>query len=775
MRKTLLVLFAFTFFETIIAQEKNTLRLWYRQPAANWLEALPVGNGRMGAMVFGDPQHETIQINEESLWAGNAINDNNPSSFSSLRAIQQLLLENKNEEAYTLATKNMVAIPRSVRSYQTFMNLKIDFGDGNVKAYNRELDLIRGIATASYSVNGSSINQEVFCSSVDNLLVVRIHTTTPGGINCTLSLDRRQDASVKVKNNVMILSGQISDTADDRRGPGGLHMKFAGAALVNNVGGRVNTADNMLSVIRANEVVIYINAVTNYDAASMNLDASKQVEHACMKPLLHTLNYINIWKNHIADHSKKMKTVSLVLEEGAFDTLPTDERIRGIKNGRMDQGLMVVYFQYGRYLLLGSSRKPGILPANLQGIWCKDYEAPWQSDFHTNINLQMNYWPAEATGLPETVDPLILFLERIRKNGRVTASAMYGAKGWAMHHNTSAFGQTGLHDAIEYGTYPLAGAWMCLHLWEHYLYTQDKKFLAEKAFPIMQESAQFILDFLIKDKNGYLVTAPSYSPENSFLHPVTGIATQITYASTMDIQIIHELFNSCIAASNILKKEKNFTDKLKQTLSQLPPVRINSFGGIQEWIEDYKEAEPGHRHISQLFGLHPGTQINEQTPELFAAARKTIEHRLANGGGHTGWSRAWIINFFARLKDGDKALENIQALLAKSTLPNLFDDHPPFQIDGNFGGCAGMAEMLMQSQNGYIELLPALPTAWKNGAVKGLRARGGFIVDISWKDGKLSSTTFTSLAGQPLEFVYQGKHDKHLLKEGASFTFQAGK
>jgi alpha-L-fucosidase 2 len=362
-------------------------------------------------------------------------------------------------------------------------------------------------------------------------------------------------------------------------------------------------------------------------------------------------------------------------------------------------------------------------------------------------------------------------MDRIRKNGAITASSMYGAKGWTMHHTTSAFGQTALHDAIEYGTYPLAGAWMCLHLWEHYQFTQDKKFLSEKAYPIMKGSAEFILDFLFKDKNGLFVTAPSYSPENSFIHPVTGKPTQITYSSTMDIQIITELFNALITASKELNTDQAFAASLQLTLRQLPPVRINSYGGIQEWIEDYKEAEPGHRHISHLFGLHPGTQVHEKTPALFEAAKKTLTHRLANGGGHTGWSRAWIINFYARLKDGDKAFEHINALLAKSTLSNLFDDHPPFQIDGNFGGTAGIAEMLLQSHLGTIELLPALPAAWKTGEVKGLRARGGFIVDMKWQDSKLVTATFTSLQGKQLNFTYKGKSEKKELNKAEVFVY----
>lgn len=768
--KKLCLLFLIAFSITNAAGQSKELKLWYRKAATNWHEALPVGNGRMGAMVFGDPQHETIQINEESLWAGRPFNDNNPASLASLPRIQQLLLENKNEEAYALATKNMVSIPRTVRSYQTFMDLTIDYAKGSVTNYKRELDLISGIATSTFTLNGANISQQVFASVPNNLLVVQIKSSIPGGLHCSFQLSRKQDASVSVNKNVILLKGQISDKENERQGPGGLNMKFAGAAMVKNSGGKLSANGNTISVESASEVVVFINAQTTYDPEKMNFNNQRDVQKLCLEPFRKALPINDMLKNQTT-HASKMNRVSFHVEATDYNHLPTDERLAAVKKGTIDQGLIELYFQYGRYLLLGSSQKPGMLPANLQGIWCKDFDAPWQSDFHTNINLQMNYWLADVTGLPETMQPLIHFMERIRQNGAVTASSMYGAKGWTMHHTTSAFGQTALHDAIEYGTYPLAGAWMCLHLWEHYQFTQDKKFLTEKAYPLMKGSAAFILGFLIKDKNGLLITAPSYSPENSFIHPVTGKPTQITYAATMDIQIITELFKAIITASKELNIDKAFAARLQQTLDQLPPVRINSYGGIQEWIEDYKEAEPGHRHISHLFGLHPGTQVHEKTPASFEAAKKTLEHRLANGGGHTGWSRAWIINFYARLKDGDKAFEHINALLSKSTLTNLFDDHPPFQIDGNFGGTAGIAEMLLQSHLETIELLPAMPAAWKTGEVKGLRARGGFIVDMKWQDSKLVTATFTSLQGKQLNFIYKGKSEQRELKIGEVFVY----
>ena len=775
-RKERLILaatFLFLLFQGMAQQGEH--KIWFRQPAADWNEALPVGNGRLGAMVFGDPRHETIQINEESLWAGEPKNDNNPLSLKFLDSVRALLFSNKNEEAADLANRTMLATPPTLRSYQSFMNLNIHYpAEGTIQDYRRELDLTSGISTTTFTNGSNSLKQEVFVSVPANVMVIRI-TAVQGVINCELQLGRQQDAVVTVKNNRLVLEGQVRDTANERNGAGGNHTRFYGVVEVRNEGGQLSAAKNGMQLINVKAVTLLINGTTDYDGDKLAINPAINIKANCEKTLQLALkqSYTSLKQNHVKQHSTQMNRVSFVLNNSDNSGQPTDERIRAAKDGAFDAGLVALYFQFGRYLLLGSSQSPGILPANLQGIWSKDMKAPWESDFHTNINLQMNYWPAEVCNISETTLPLIHFLDKIRPNGRITAKQMYGAGGWTMHHNTTAFGETALHDAVQYGTLPLGAAWMCLHLWEHYLFTQDKNYLRQTAFPIMKESAEFVKEFLVKGPGGYLASAPSYSPENAFIHPVTGKPTQITYSSTMDIEIVTELFKTCMAASDSLNLYPEFKNSLATLLKQLPPVRVNSYGGIQEWIEDYKEAEPGHRHISQLYGLHPASQISPSTPELFEACKKTIEHRLANGGGHTGWSRAWIINFYARLKDGEKAGENVQALLAKSTLPNLFDTHPPFQIDGNFGGTAGIAEMLLQSQDGCIELLPALPASWKNGSIAGIRARGGFELSITWKDGELKSYTVKSIAGTSYKIKYKGQLSEiKKIKKGATISVE---
>ncbi len=743
-------------------KSKYNLKLFYNQPADKWIEALPIGNGRLGAMIFGGISKERIQLNEESLWAGERINNNNPKASKHLNEIQQLLLEGKNSQATKLAEKYLLGTPPRIRSYQSLGDLEIDIdhGSDSISHYKRELDLSTGINSTSYISGETTFRREVFASAVDNVIVAHITSNGDSKINLTIDLKRELDAHVKiVSENTMVMNGQINDIDEPHRGPLGKHMKFSTILKILNDNGKIFSQNNNLIVENSNEVTIILTAATDYNINLLNFDKSIIPIEVCneiiRKVELKTIDQLKL--NHIKDYQSIFNRVSINLDDSENIDLPTDERLQRIKDGKEDAGLLALYFQYGRYLLMSSSRSPGVLPANLQGIWNEHMDAPWSSDFHTNINLQMNYWPAEVCNLPETVIPLSDFFTKLLDPGRVTAKEMYNSRGWMMHHVTDPFGRTGLMDGIQWGTSPLAGAWMTLTFWRHFQFTQDTNYLRNTAYPILKEASQFVLDFLIEDKNGYLVTAPSISPENAFINPLDKKENHLTYAATIDIQIINELFKACIESARILDLDSDYILKMKESLSKLPTVKIGKDGTIREWIEDYQEVEPGHRHMSHLFGLHPGSQITAEKPELFSAAKKTIEKRLANGGGHTGWSRAWIINFYARLWDGESAYLHLMELLNKSTLTNLFDNHPPFQIDGNFGGTAGIAEMLLQSQNDVIHILPALPKVWQKGNIRGLKARGNFTIDFDWNNGVLTKLKIKSLSGRHCSIRYKDK------------------
>jgi alpha-L-fucosidase 2 len=756
---------------------RHSLKLWYKQPAAEWTEALPVGNGRLGAMVFGNVDTEQIQLNEESLWAGSKINNNNPEAFKHLPEIRQLLLDGKITKALDLSNKYLLGTPPRIRSYQTLGDIFLDFGPGvrEVRNYRRELDLRTGIALTEYEQDGVKYTREVFVSAPDNVLVMYIEAKN-GRINASLKLRRETDAMTKAEEHGLYMQGQILDKDNRESGSGGAHMRFAAQLMARNTGGEIRAGGDSLAIKDASSLLILLTAATNYKRDLLDIDPAVDPAALCRQILEMAENktFSELLKAHTTDHEKLFDRVELNLCKEAVDSVPTDKRLRNVVAGKEDQHLVELYFQYGRYLLMGSSRAPGVLPANLQGIWNNYLEAPWNSDYHTNINLQMNYWLADACNLPETMEPLTGFFKEMMTPGKVTASEMYGCKGWTMHHNTDPFGRTGLMDGIQWGTFPMAGPWMSLHFWDHFLYTGDTTYLREQAWPILKGSARFVLDFLTEDKKGQLVTSPSYSPENAYYLPGTKTPMQLTYGATMDIQLARELFKVCQAAANLLNESPSFVDSLQSASDRLPPTRIGKNGTIMEWIDDYEEAEPGHRHISQLFGLHPGTQITPESPELFEAAAKTIERRLANGGGHTGWSRAWIINFYARLHDGENAYKHLQALLGKSTLVNLFDTHPPFQIDGNFGGTAGIAEMLLQSQNGTILVLPALPSAWKDGSVSGLKARGNYELDIQWEAGKLKSLIIKANNSGTCKVEYQSETIEFSVEKRQKYSFGPG-
>jgi alpha-L-fucosidase 2 len=778
MKQLIVVALAMLTAGTPAVAQQSPLTLWYNRPAVLWTDALPIGNGHLGAMIFGGAAHERIQFNEQTVWTGQPHDYAHKGAYNSLARIRELLWAGKQKEAEALAMQEFMSDPIRQRAYQAFGDLRIDFPEGTVANYRRSLDLDTGIATVEYTQGGVTFQREVFASHPGNAIVVHLTASRPNSVSASVTLTAAHpNAQLTIlPSGLMKLTGKVEDSA----------IRFEALMSVHNEGGQRLDRDGKISVAGANAITLTLAGATNFkNYQDVSADPSQRNAHLTA---LAASDYASVRAAHVKDHQNLFRRVGLDLGVTPAAMLPTDERIAAFAGGN-DPALVTLLFQYGRYLMIGSSR-PGGQPANLQGLWNDSNTPAWDSKYTDNINTEMNYWPVEETNLAECHLPLFDALKELAQAGTVTAKEHYNARGWVLHHNFDLWRGTAPINASNHGIWQTGGAWLSTHLWEHYLFTGDRDFLRTTAYPLMKGAAMFFIDALVKDpKTGLLYTGPSNSPEQGGL----------VMGPTMDREIVRTLFGETIAAARALDVDSGLREQLATLRQQIAPLQIGRYGQLQEWMEDTDDPKNQHRHVSHLWAVYPGSEITPYgTPDLFKAAQQSLIFR---GDAATGWSMGWKLNLWARFLDGNHAYKILQNLLAPASdgnkaagvaarpgvFKNLFDAHPPFQIDGNFGATAGITEMLLQSDDpygtptgltpvqsgeaGFIHLLPALPSAFPNGKVTGLLARGGFEVSITWKDGKLVTAVVTARQSKPLKLRYSGREIEIQARATKTYTF----